>query len=162
MKIKYRMPTDELEFIPTPSGTTKIKKRELMFDKDSGYDIIDYTGEVVDTDALIQASAPPTIGELVQKLTGGDIDGYRERMATAAAVSTEIRADYTHANDDLLSMYQNLNSFQAKFDSLPADFKSLFGNSSYKYLQSINDGTIQSILQRYAQPTTTTTTEDNT
>lgn len=92
-------------------------------------------------DSIQKAGMGLGIEDLIRRAKSGDTTAIREPI--------DSYADLTHAPKDLLEAHSMLSDAHNKYNALPAELRSKFGNSFEKFLQASVDG---SVIRELAQP----------
>lgn len=136
--MKFRTAYDpDRKIIPCSSGSryrqTYIKR---IYD---GKEVLEDAGKE-DVYDSIQKAAPGNIMEdLLRRARAGDSSAIPEPI--------DSYADISKAPRDLLEAHQILSDARSKYDSLPADLKSVFNNSYTDFLEASANGTVVKAIQ---------------
>ena len=136
--MKFRTAYCEKTTIPCPSGSRYRQHYKRGISSDGSKILVKDCVEDV-YDSIQKAAAGNTIDDLIRRAQGGDPD--------AIPSVVESFGDFSQMPTDLLSAHSMLLDAQAKFDSLPVDFRSKFDNSFGKFISGLGDGTVASLLQ---------------
>lgn len=101
-------------------------------------------------DTIQKAAVGHTMADIIGRLSAGDTS------AVGPIVDTS-DIDLTGAPKDMLEAHIMLNDAKAKYNQLPADLKSKFGNSFEQFLRAAADGSVYSVLQ----PNSSSVHQDN-
>lgn len=126
----------------SPSGSRLRKQYQKSIEADGTPTIIEAGVEDV-YDSIQKAAQGITLDDLIRRAQAGD--------TSAIPDPVDSYVDLTHMPSDMLEAHTMLSAARIKYDALPAEIKSKFGNTFEAFLQASADGSVFSVLS--ASPT---------
>lgn len=136
--MKFRSAYSQSVHFPSPTGSrfrkTYIRKGESLIE--NGVEDI--------YDSVQKASEGRLLPDLIRRVANGDISAIPDPVDSFV--------DITNAPKDMLEAHQMLTDARDKYNSLPSDLRSKFGNSFEKFLSASADGSATKVLLESAKP----------
>lgn len=130
--------------IPSEPGKTTFRRPHLFVDEKGNKKA--EPGEEFDLDGYIQSQAGSTdIAAILARYKAGDLDAINVNPNGFTGDSTILPKDLY----DVKAYDRIYQDAADNFSKLPDDVKKLFNNDSTQFFNSVMNGTIQSILNKY-------------
>lgn len=136
MKFRSAYDTGSGQFA-SPSGS---RYRQLYIKKIyDGKEILEDAGKEDVFDSIQKAAPGNILEDLLRRARAGD--------SAAIPEPIDSYADISKAPKDLLEAHQMLLDARSKYDNLPADVKSVFGNDYVSFLEASANGNAVKVIQ---------------
>lgn len=122
----------------SPSGTRLRKLYQKATDKNGAPTLIEAGVEDV-YDSIQKAAVGITLEDLIRRASNGDTSAIPEVV--------DSYPDLTHVPKDMLEAHSMLTAARSKYDALPAELRSKYGNSFDKFLAACADGSVLTSLK---------------
>lgn len=121
------------------SGVKEVDDYSLQFDKDLGCEIVKPNGKKLDIYQVKQDALDGTyLPRMIERFTNGSISAEDFEAFKNPTSWTDI--DVTSLPKSLAEMQQLQIDSENAFNSLPSEFRDLFGNSKFKFVEAMQNG----------------------
>lgn len=135
----------------TSSGSRLRKLYQKATDKNGAPTLIDAGVEDV-YDSIQKAAVGITVEDLIRRASNGDTSAIPEVV--------DSYPDLSHCPKDMLEAHTMLTAMRLKYDTLPAEIRSKYGNSFDKFLAACADGSVLTSLKSETAPSVTPLTSE--
>lgn len=132
----------ERPYKPSPSGSRFFKKYIRAYNSDGVGELRENGVEDV-YDSIQKAAQGITVDDLIRRAKSGDDSAILEPI--------DSYVDISGSPTDLLSAHAMLKSAHEKYDSLPAELRSQFGNNFEKFLKASADGSAAALVKKNSE-----------